>query len=284
MLTTSQPTSDSTPSTPPRPQEVGSSNMFSVRKTSREEITQTYKKGIIMVFSLGTTKEVPTPRPLTRLQTKRLHKKAAIEQVQREMEQSPRHATDSPLQQFEEMPDEQEIFDHGDRSNAEIIKEQQAEIQELKDDLARENHMVSFLKQENKILKVRLMQHDTSQGHPSPNKAKEKGKVMIGSEEPVEGKEPSPSAVQKDHVDPIAARSGKDREYLHERVNEHLENLVRKEKRVTNLQRHMARHYFTRNQICKIRVRSMKRKLKKTLIKLKKKDNLDFLVEDSLVV
>ena len=46
----------------------------------------------------------------------------------------------------------------------------------------------------------------------------------------------------------------------------------------------MATHYFTKNWISKIRVGNMKKKLKKTLIKLKKRDNLDLLVDASLVV
>lgn len=83
------------------------------------------------------------------------------------------------------------------------------------------------------------MQHSTSQGLPSSSKAKGRGKIVIGLEEQVEDKEPSPSLVQKD---PIAANIGKDREYLIEKINEHLEKLLRKENIATNLQRDMARH------------------------------------------
>ena len=75
------------------------------------------------------------------------------------------------------------MFDHGDKSNAEIIKEQQAQIQELKDDLAKENHMVALLKQENTLLKLSVMQQSTSSGHPSSNKAKDKGKTLMSLEE-----------------------------------------------------------------------------------------------------
>ena len=46
----------------------------------------------------------------------------------------------------------------------------------------------------------------------------------------------------------------------------------------------MARHYYTRNIICKIKVKNMKKKLKATKRKLKKKkDSLDILVDSSLV-
>jgi len=48
-------------------------------------------------------------------------------------------------------------------------------------------------------------------------------------------KEPFPSSIQKDLVDPIAASIGKDREYFLEKVNENLEKLPRKENRATNL-------------------------------------------------
>lgn len=128
------------------------------------------------------------------------------------------------------------------------------------------------------------MHHSTSQGPPSSSQAKDKGKIVIGLEEQVEDKHPSPSLVQKDLVDLVAASIGKDREYLLEKVNEHLDNLLRRAYKATNLQRHTARHYYTRNCICKIRVRKMKRRLKKTLIKLKNRDKLDFLDDASLIV
>jgi hypothetical protein len=148
------------------------------------EITQTYQKGKKLVFSPESTKKMSTPRMLTRAQTRQMPKDNTVEQVQGELEQSPRHADDSPLQHFEEeMPHEQEMFDHGDKSNEEIIKEKQAQIQELKDDLAKENHMVALLKQENRLLKLNAMHQNTSPGHPSSNKAKDKGKTLIGLEE-----------------------------------------------------------------------------------------------------
>ena len=39
----------------------------------------------------------------------------------------------------------------------------------------------------------------------------------------------------------------------------------------------MARHYFTGNQIAKVKVKNLKKKLKEILIKIKEKDNLDFI-------
>ena len=88
------------------------------------------------------------------------------------------------MQQYEEeMPHEKQISIQEERIDVDVIKEQQAQIHKLKDDLTKENHMMAFLKQENRLLKVSLMQHDTSQGHPSSSKAKDKGKVVIGLEE-----------------------------------------------------------------------------------------------------
>lgn len=67
---------------------------------------------------------MPTPKPLTRSQTRRLPKEATVEEFQGEaMEKSPRHGNESPLQHNdEEMPHEEEILDHRDNSTTNIIK------------------------------------------------------------------------------------------------------------------------------------------------------------------
>ena len=69
-----------------------------------------------------------------------------------------------------------------------------------------------------------------------------------------------------------------------DRVNIHIEKFLNNIERDNNSPRHMTRHYFTRNQIAKVRVKNLRKKLKETLIKLKEKDNLDLLAEDSLDV
>ena len=129
------------------------------------------------------------------------------------------------------MPHEQEMFDHADKSNEEIIKEKQAQIQELKDDLAKENHMVALLKQENRILKLNAMHQNTSPGHPSSNKEKHKGKTLMSLQE----------------VD-----FEKNKEFWLGILNQYLEKLLKRANRDTNLQRNMARHYFTRNLFAKL--------------------------------
>lgn len=69
-----------------------------------------------------------------------------------------------------------------------------------------------------------------------------------------------------------------------ERVIENLGKLLKKANRDTTMQRNMARHYYARNMICKVRVKNMKKKLKITLRKIKKRYNLDILPYASLVV
>jgi len=64
----------------------------------------------------------------------------------------------------------------------------------------------------------------------------------------------------------------------------HLENLLNKENKDIVMQRNMGRHYYARNMVSKVRVKNMKKKLKRALRKLKKRDNLDLLADPSLVV
>jgi len=58
---------------------------------------------------------------------------------------------------------------------------------------------------------------------------------------------------------------------------------LKKENRDTSIQINMAMHYYARNMVCKVRVKNMKKKFKRTLRKLKKRDNLD-LLEDAYLV
>ena len=109
------------------------------------------------------------PRPKTRSQARRLSKEVVNEEVQVEdiREKSPRDRDDAPLQHKEEIPPEFEMADleeeqHGDNPSDKIIKEKGARIRELKDDLSKANFMVDFLQQENRQLKLSLMQ----QGKP----------------------------------------------------------------------------------------------------------------------
>ena len=123
--------------------------------------------------------------------------------------------------------------------------------------------MVALLKKENKILNMNAMHQNTSLGHPSSNKAKDKGETLMSLQE---------------------AEFEKNKEYWLGRVNEYLEKLLKRANRETKLQRNMARHYFTRNLICKIRLKNMKKRLRKSLKKPKRRDSLDILDVASLIV
>jgi hypothetical protein len=82
------------------------------------EISHTYKKGKRLIFPPESTRRMSTPKILTRSQTRSLPKDTTIEKVQGELEQSPRHAFESPFHKFEEeRPNEQKMCDHGDKSN-----------------------------------------------------------------------------------------------------------------------------------------------------------------------
>lgn len=64
------------------------------------------------------------------------------------------------------------------------------------------------------------MHHSSLQGLWSSVKVKEKGKAIISLEEDIEEKEPSPLAIQKDPVGPIANDFKKYKEYFLYKVNE----------------------------------------------------------------
>jgi hypothetical protein len=153
-------------------------------------------------------------------------------------------------------------------------------MQELKHDFTKPNHMVALLKQENKIFKPNVMHQSTSLGHPYSNKAKDKGKTLIGLKEQVEDKE----MTQKNLVHFIGVEIEEDKDYWLGRVNKYFEKILERANRDTKLQRNMAIHYFTRNMICKIRLKNMKKRLRKSLKKLKRRDSLDIFYYESLIV
>ena len=77
-----------------------------------------------------------------------------------------------------------------------------------------------------------------------------------------------------------------DREYVLEKVNVHLEQLVEKANREKVMLRHMTHHYMARNMSSKARIKSLKAKLRKVTKRQtwkKEQDQLRILVEASLV-
>ena len=73
------------------------------------------------------------------------------------------------------------------------------------------------------------------------------------------------------------------KEYWLGKVNDHLENLLRRANRDKRLQKHMAAHYYTRNLILREKVKQMKVRLRKTLINQKEKVKLYFLADATLI-
>lgn len=60
--------------------------------------------------------------------------------------------------------------------------------------------------------------------------------------------EPSPSLGQLDFDELITTEIEQDKEFWLGKVNDQLEKLLKRDNRNTNLQRHMERHYCTRNK------------------------------------
>ena len=81
---------------------------------------------------------------------------------------------------------------------------------------------------------------------------------------------------------PIEKEIEGDREVWLERVNFHLEKLLKKANRDNQIIKHMAYHYKTQNKICNIRVKQMKARLRQALKGKKEDDRLRFLDESSL--
>ena len=77
-----------------------------------------------------------------------------------------------------------------------------------------------------------------------------------------------------------------DREYVLEKVNVHLEQLLEKANREKAMLRHMTHHYMARNMSSKARNRSLKARLRKVTKRQKRQkeqDRLRILAEASLV-
>ena len=83
--------------------------------------------------------------------------------------------------------------------------------------------------------------------------------------------------------DLIAAEINQNREFWLDKVNFLLKNILKRTNRDNNFQRHMFAHYYTRNQVSKVKIKQLKEKLNKTVIKKKEKVKLDFLVDASLI-
>jgi len=66
-------------------------------------------------------------------------------------------------------------------------------------------------------------------------------------------------------------------------VNDHLEKLLKRENRDVAMQRNMARHYYGRNVVSRVKLKNMNGKLNKSLKKLMKREKLELLADASFV-
>lgn len=83
--------------------------------------------------------------------------------------------------------------------------------------------------------------------------------------------------------DKITMKINEDGEYWIYKVNGHLDKLLDKANMDSQMLRHMAHHYQTRNKICNIKVKQMKNRLKETLKGKGEMENMDMLVEASMI-
>jgi len=81
----------------------------------------------------------------------------------------------------------------------------------------------------------------------------------------------------------IAKEINEDKEFWLNNMNLHLEKLLDKANMDKKLQRMMAIHCYTRNQVAKVRIKQLKAKLKETLISRKEKGELELLSYASMV-
>jgi len=124
-----------------------------------------------------------------------------------------------------------------------VIKEQEAKIQSLSDDLERIKFIIRYLEQENKQLSDKQILMELQMIKENRQKVKEAHVNLTSIKQEIEN----------------------DRENWLERVNIHLKGLIEKANRDKKMLRHMAYHYLTRNKICNIRIKKLKARLRKAL-------------------
>jgi len=111
-----------------------------------------------------------------------------------------------------------------------IIKEQEAKIQSLSNNLERAKWIIKYLEQENKQLSNKQVLMKLQMIKENRQKAKEENVKLTYIEQEIEN----------------------DRETWLERVNIHLQGLIEKANMDKKILRHMAYHYMTHNKICNI--------------------------------
>ena len=66
-------------------------------------------------------------------------------------------------------------------------------------------------------------------------------------------------------------------------VSLHLEKLLHKANKDNEMLKHMANRYITRNNICNIRIKQLKKKHKQTLIKKKEEEKIEIIADAFLI-
>lgn len=85
-------------------------------------------------------------------------------------------------------------------------------------------------------------------------------------------------------VDDLIIREiNEDRVYWLDKINGHLEKLLKKEKMANNFPRHMVMHDYTINKVSQVRVKHLKSKLNENLTGQMEKGKLNLLSQASLV-
>ena len=81
----------------------------------------------------------------------------------------------------------------------------------------------------------------------------------------------------------IAMKINEDKELLLEKFNFHLENLLDKANKDNKFQNKISIHYYTSNQVAKVKIKQLKEKLKETIINQEEKGKLEFIFDASMV-
>lgn len=138
-----------------------------------------------------------------------------------------------------------------------LLKEQE---EQENDKVARARYIINYQEQENKQLEDKQTQMEL-----------EMLKIQWQS--------------NKEHqvpLTPIEQEVEHEREIRLERVNIHLEGLLKKANRDNKMLRHMAHHYLTQNRICNKRIKHLKERLRRALKGKKKDEKLNILADVTL--
>lgn len=141
-----------------------------------------------------------------------------------------------------------------------LLKEKEAHIHMLNDKLARARYIINYLEQENKQLEYKQVLMELQM-------------IKEGRQKIKEANVPLP---------PVEQEIEHDRETWLERVNIHLEGLLKKANRDKNILWHMAHHYITRNKICNMSIKKLKARLRRALKSKKREDKLNILADITL--